>query len=227
MEKNIPIFDLDDTLFCEHEYVRSGFNAVAKYVVGKFPNLNQETLYNSFIKEWMISGRGRVFNAVCQRYNIDVSIDKLINVYRNHRPLIDLYNDAKSLISFLKRQNIPIGIITDGNSIMQWRKIEALGLNELVSSIIVSDDLGSSCWKPSDIPYKEVSKVLNTSLNECIYIGDNPHKDFVTAKRLGMKTIRIIRPVGDHMKISLDKHYEADKKIYSLLELRKDFGGGE
>ncbi|MFV8826472.1 HAD family hydrolase [Alkalihalobacterium sp. APHAB7] len=224
MSQLIPIFDIDDTLFCEHDYVRSGFDAVAKHISTLFPYLNKGKIYDDFIVEWELNGRGKIFNVVCQKYGIDMSINELVHVYRGHKPKIKLYEDAGKVLPFLKERNIPIGIITDGDSIMQWRKIEALELNELIDVIIVSNDLGSDCWKPSYIPYQEVSKRLEVSLNDCVYIGDNPHKDFVTAKQLGMKTVRIIRPCGDHMETSLEKEYEADRNISSLLELLQDFG---
>ncbi|MEM5598044.1 HAD hydrolase-like protein [Niallia circulans] len=57
-------------------------------------------------------------------------------------------------------------------------------------------------------------------MKDCVYIGDNPNKDFVTAKKLGLHTIRIVREIGDHMQTKLDQGYEADKKIYSLMEIR-------
>jgi putative hydrolase of the HAD superfamily len=53
--------------------------------------------------------------------------------------------------------------------------------------------------------------------DEVIYIGDNPHKDFVGIKPLGFRTVRIMR--GNHRHVEMPPEYEADHRISSLVEL--------
>lgn len=222
-EKLIPIFDLDDTLYCEHDYVRSGFREVAK-VISITSNINPNILYEDLIKVWLLQGRGKVFDVLCKTHNIKMDISALVKVYRNHVPKIKLYVDAKEVFSFFKAKQIPMGLITDGDSTMQWRKIEALGLKELFNVIVVTNDLGNENWKPSPIPYLKAAQQFGVPVERCVYIGDNPNKDFITARKLGMKTFRIIRPIGDHMNTKLSGSYEADKVIHTLLDLQKDWG---
>ncbi|WP_286885369.1 HAD family hydrolase [Aneurinibacillus sp. UBA3580] len=224
MRKDIQgyIFDLDDTLYCEHEYVRSGFRAVAHWLSEFHDVKAYEAIYRSMIDEWERNGRGRIFDEVCRRFNIEAEIAKAVEAYRQHEPVLALYEDAERLLSLLEREEKKVGIITDGAREVQWRKIRALGLDKRVSCIIVSDDLGRECWKPSEIPYRKAVECLGLSYEKCVYIGDNPHKDFCTARKLGMHTIRIIRPIGDHMQTILEDWQEADRIIYSLDELAEE-----
>ncbi|KEF40323.1 haloacid dehalogenase superfamily enzyme, subfamily IA [Schinkia azotoformans MEV2011] len=215
----IPIFDLDDTLYCEHDYVRSGFKSVANFIASKNHTTDAELIYKSFINVWLSHGRGKVFDIVCENLSIPFDIAKLVQVYREHQPKLELYDDAKEVLSYFNTKKIPMGLITDGNLTMQWRKIKSLKLDKLIDVIIVTDDLGFEYWKPNAAPYKKAAQELNVPIEKCVYIGDNPNKDFVTAKKLGMHTIRIVRPVGDHAKTRLNKTYEADKEMYSLIEL--------
>ncbi|MFC5735401.1 HAD family hydrolase [Cytobacillus gottheilii] len=217
MIEKVYIFDLDDTLFEEHSYVRSGFFAVASEISKQHP-VSEEKIYDLLVETWLKLGRGRVFNIVCAKLKIDLDIQKLVYLYRNHKPQIKLYEDAETVITQLSR-NYKLGLITDGNSQMQWSKIKALNLEERFDCIVVTGDLGRDFWKPHELPYKKVVESLNMSYDQCVYIGDNPNKDFITASKLGMGTVRIIRDVGDHMKLTLSKEYEADRNIYSLLEL--------
>lgn len=215
------IFDLDDTLYCEHDYVKSGFYSVASFLAKANPFLDEEELAEHFIMEWKQNGRGKVFNHVCDRYGIQVDVKQLVDVYRKHEPSIHLYEDAVLCLKRLTEKKIPIGIITDGNSTMQWNKLRALGLDKQIPSIIVTDDLGGSeFWKPHPLAFQRMSEFLKVDMEDCVYIGDNPNKDFITAKKLGLHTIRIVREIGDHMQTNLDQGYEADKKIYSLMEIR-------
>lgn len=213
------IFDLDDTLYCEHDYVRSGFLTVAEEISKHCSKNHSDIIQDMLINEWKQNGRGKVFNKVCEKLELSLEIPRLVSIYRNHQPQIELYEDAKQILSLLKVRNKKIGMITDGNSVMQWRKIESLGIRSLCQCIIVTGDLGESFWKPSEIPYKSVVDCLNLSYEQCVYIGDNPNKDFITARKLGMHTVRIIRPSGDHMKTRLSNEYEADRTISSLNEL--------
>lgn len=213
------IFDLDDTLYQEHDYVRSGFKAVAKVLATKFTELNAGQVYEEFLAAWHKNGRGKVFDVVCELHGLEVDIALLVEFYRKHLPTLSLYSDAIEILAWLKEKHFQIGIITDGHSTMQWQKIEALGLREIMDGIVVTDDLGADCWKPSVAPYLKVAEMLEVSVKNCFYVGDNPHKDFITAKKLGMHTVRIIRPVGDHMQTRLSEEYEADLTISMLTEL--------
>lgn len=212
------IFDLDDTLYCEHNYVQSGFRAVAKNLA-LYCEKEPDIIYSMLFEEWKASGRGKVFDEVCRKLDVDLDISWLVQIYRHHTPNLCLYDDALKTILELKRRSKKLGIITDGNSAMQWNKIESLGIKDYFDFIIVTDDLGKEYWKPSETPFRKMAECLELPFEQCVYVGDNPHKDFVTAKKLGMGTVRIIRPIGDHMKTRLTKEYEADWNIYSLEEL--------
>ncbi|MBU8881194.1 HAD family hydrolase [Bacillus sp. FJAT-29790] len=213
------IFDLDDTLYCEHDYVKSGFLAVANEITKSYKEIDENIIHKMLIEEWKKNGRGKIFNEVCGRLKIDLDIFKLVSTYRSHRPQISLYEDARQLLEALRGKNVKLGMITDGDSKMQWNKIKSLGLERLFDCIVVTGDLGTSHWKPSDTPYRKVTQCLNLSHGQCVYIGDNPNKDFITARKLGMGTIRIVRSVGDHMKTKLSNEYEADREINSLKQL--------
>ncbi len=167
-----------------------------------------------------IHGRGKIFNVLCKEYSIDENIDKLVQIYRNAVPDIKLYDDAVYILKTLK-SNYYLGIITDGKNIVQWNKIKALNVEKYIDKVIVTDDYGREYWKPSKEPYRDILKYFNIKPGECIYVGDNPHKDFVSAKALGVNTIRIIREVGEHINTFLSKEQEADYKINRLTEVER------
>lgn len=215
------IFDLDDTLYCEHDYVRSGFLAVAEEL-SKGCNININKIHQLLIGEWKQNGRGRIFNNVSEQLGIEIDIPSLVQVYRRHVPQLTLYEDAQEFIDLLRVENKKMALITDGDSQMQWAKIKALDLEKWFDCIVVTGDLGKEHWKPSETPYRKVVDCLGVPFEECVYIGDNPNKDFITARKLGMGTIRIVREIGDHMETRLTPDYEADRIIYSLYDIVND-----
>lgn len=219
--KKAFIFDLDDTLYMEKDFVYEGFREVCKYLSKKY-NLKEEELFKTTIEVLELQGRGKIFNILCEKYIIKEDINKLVDIYRNVNPKIELYKDAKYILDKFKNK-FKLGIITDGKSSVQWNKIKALNLNKMVDKIIVSDDYGKEYWKPNRYVFLEMARYFNIDPKQCVYIGDNPNKDFIGAKKIGFKTIRIIREEGEHMKTFLDKEYEAHYNIKKLVELEEIF----
>lgn len=174
------IFDLDDTLYGEKEYIKSGFDAVA----AKHPEIDKlsEKLWSAF------ANGEPAFDEVLG--NNDSLKKECLAIYRNHAPNIRFYEGAEILIKKLREKNIKIGVITDGRPEGQRAKITALGLEALVDEIIVTDELGGVQFrKPCDIAFRIMQKKMNTTFEQMVYVGDNPKKDFIAPYALGMKSI--------------------------------------
>lgn len=206
------IFDLDDTLYYEKTYVLEAFKEVCRYLSSKYGN-NYNEVYKRCIEILSQYGRGKIFNILCEEYGFHENIKKLIEIYRNTKPKLKLYKKSNEIFDFAKKNNLKLAIITDGCSKVQWNKIKALRLEEIMDKIIVTDDYGKGYGKPHEKSYKEVINYLNLKSDECVYIGDNPNKDFIGAKKLGMKTIRIIHEQGDHIDDEVNAEFDAELTV--------------
>lgn len=217
-EKKAVIFDLDDTLYYERNYVYQALKEVAVYLAEKFQK-NSTQLWNQMCERLENEGRGRIFNDICEIHQIHEDIPTLVNIYRNTTPKLTLYKDAQDCLNRLKKQGIATGLITDGCFIVQRKKVEALALYKQIDEIIITDENGLEYWKPSIQPYQDILKRLQVNPEDAVYIGDNPKKDFIGAKAIGMDTIRIIRTVGDHILDKTSKEFEANQIIYTLDDI--------
>lgn len=218
--KNIKcvIFDLDDTLYSEITYVEQAFMNVALYLSEKH-EVSSEMLYERMLELLNENGRGQIFNDIIEEYRIEESPKDLVDVYRATIPKLELYEDARICIEGLREKNIKLAVITDGCSQVQHNKIKGLGLEYIMDCIIVTDDYENAA-KPSTIPYKMVMEKLEINVPaECIYVGDNPKKDFVGAREVGMHTARIVRNEGMFMALEANEGYEADEVIDSLEKI--------
>lgn len=216
----VVVFDLDDTLFPEERFVMSGFHAVSDW-------LEREQRMNGFFplaEQIFHDGeRKSVFDCVLQQLGFpydDTLIDTLVKVYREHYPDIELFADAQWAIDYT-RKHARTAIITDGYLVMQRNKVKALALESMFELIVYSDVFGREGWKPSPLPYQEVMNSLNVIGEKCIYIGDNPAKDFVTARKLGWKTVRVVRNNGVYCDLKSDEEHEADHIISDLWQLER------
>lgn len=209
---------MDDTLYEEKEYVLSGYKAVDKWVKDKYKITGFLEVAS---KLFNLGERKRIFNKTLELLNVDYdenTICSMLDVYRSHTPEIRLLTDADWVIKSLI-DSVKLGLISDGYLVSQKKKVEALKLDQRFHSIILSDQFGREHWKPSRTPYEKACSELNCEHNECVYVGDNLHKDFITAKKLGWSTVHINRPNGIYSNANVTEEYKADFKIRNLTEL--------
>ncbi|MBD5473513.1 MAG: HAD-IA family hydrolase [Lachnospiraceae bacterium] len=175
------IFDLDDTLYSEKQYVKSGYRAVAGYLGSETA---EEELWNYFL-----NGKNAI-DELLKKYGQTDKKAECLEIYRSHMPELNLYEEAVVLLNNLKEAGFKLGIITDGRVNGQKNKIESLGLRDLVDDIIITDELGGEQFrKPNDIAFRIMQCRWRLPYEELVYIGDNMIKDFQAPRQLGMKSI--------------------------------------
>lgn len=180
----VIIFDLDDTLYSEKEYVRSGYRAIARML----PEVVQmeEKLWQAF--EQNKPAIDEVLTA--EGLHTDALKQTCLAVYRAHQPDIHFFEGATELLLRLRADGYMLGVITDGRPEGQRAKIKALGLDALVDYIIVTDELGGVEYrKPNCAAFIRMQEMFAVPFEEMCYIGDNIKKDFIAPKKLGMKCI--------------------------------------
>ena len=188
------LFDLDNTLYPEFNFVKSGFKTVADYL-GSTYNLDADSLFRQMLDILQREGRGKVFDSLL--YDLDLytqeKVKLLVYLYRTHRPDIYLYDDVLPTLDHLRCHGMHLGLVTDGMASVQRNKIAALSLERLFDVIMCTDELGRECWKPSTTPYKIALNLLQVSSSEACYVGDDPAKDFLGPNSIGMLTVQVNR----------------------------------
>ena len=172
------IFDLDDTLYSEKEYVRSGYKAVSDYLGGGHED-----------KLWSFFEVGKpAIDELLKELGRENEKAEVLEIYRSHKPDIHLYPGVAEMIEALKKKRIKVGIITDGRPEGQRKKLDALGLD--VDDVIITDELGGVQFrKPCDIAYRILITRWRLNPADLVYVGDNPIKDFQAPQQLGMRSL--------------------------------------
>lgn len=215
------IFDLDDTLVLELDFIKSGFQAVAQWLKRNFrisaPKADQ-LLLDLYYQE-----KKGVFDRFLSLYNINEPgiVEEMVSVYKTHFPRLRFLPDAQFVVDTLKKRGSKLGIITDGDPVTQQNKIRAAQGDKYFDVIIFSDLYGIENRKPSPVPYLVCLNQLGiTDYEKAVYVGDNLGKDFVTPNRLGMLTVQIIRKEGIYGALTnLPQEYHPQLKIVSLVKL--------
>ena len=215
------IFDLDDTLYDERQYCRSGFRAVAAHLASQ-PNCPPaEKIFDSLWHHFNSSDRTKVFNAALDELNIsydgDFIID-LVKIYRTHIPDITLPSDSGDVLDELFGK-YTLALLTDGFLPAQQLKVKALGIEKYFRCIIYTEQLGRQFWKPSPLGFEKIIQTLDTKPQNTCYIADNEKKDFIAPNKLGMTSIQLIRPNRVHSASSTAPEAQARHQIHEITHL--------
>ena len=99
----ILVFDLDDTLYEEIEFVKSGFKAVADYLHKNY-SINKEKAFSIMLQELEENGRGKIFNTVLKHFNVFSlkEVKKCLTIYRLHKPVIQLSSSGEQCLKRFK-----------------------------------------------------------------------------------------------------------------------------
>ncbi|MBF0458391.1 MAG: HAD hydrolase-like protein [Nitrospirae bacterium] len=219
MKLSAALFDLDDTLYREMDYVSSGFRAAARFLRSKY-GFNEEIVFNKTMDILNSFGRGNVFNKLLEELGIfdEEILRYLIYIYRTHRPAIHVFGDVLPVLESLRDSGIKTGLITNGMAIVQQNKVAALGIARLFDVIIYPDAIGPEYWKPSPVPFKMALNVLGVPAVASVYVGDNPSRDFLVPNALGMKSVQIKRETCIVKETPEGQGYAAQTIIGSLSE---------
>jgi putative hydrolase of the HAD superfamily len=185
------VFDLDDTLYPEREFVLSGFRAVALWAEQNMGIIFTDG-YQELVHLFENSTHGRTFDLFLENHGLwSVSVvQEMVQIYRTHCPEIACFPEIPDLLIRLKKR-FKIGLLSDGYLEVQERKLQALGLERHFDAVVFSDQWGKDAWKPNPRPFKAVLELLSTKAAQAVYVADNPAKDFLGARRAGMSSIRV------------------------------------
>ena len=185
------IFDLDDTLYSEKQYVRSGYREIAKTL---------SDVKDAEKRWWQLFEEGKpAIDELLSENGIDSENKKAecLRVYRYQRPNITLYPGVENILETLRVSGYKLGVITDGRVEGQQAKIEALNLRKYFEDIIITDSLGGIQYrKPCEKAFEIMQERWQIPFSKMMYVGDNISKDFNAPEILGMKSCFFVNADG-------------------------------
>lgn len=213
------IFDMDDTLYPERQFVLSGFRAVATWLQQR-ASLPADECFAELRASFETGIRGNTFDRWLTKHDLPATwASGMLAVYREHEPLIDPFPVIPGLLVRL-RPTYRLGMLSDGYLAVQRRKLVALGLADRFDAIVFSDFWGRAAWKPSVRPFLETLVLLGTPAARAVYVADNPTKDFLGPRQLGMGAIWLRQPDGEYAHLEPPSlAHSPDLTIASLDEL--------
>jgi HAD superfamily hydrolase (TIGR01549 family) len=228
MKENIKavLFDVDDTLFDRALAQRKALEIIVRQFPHIFDAFRIERVAKAFADSDRITTadfeagvpsdglrhkRSRLF---LQLLDIQEDLaDAITEVYVRDYPTVDApISGAVPLVKELSRRFI-IGVVSNGLPDVQYRKLEAMKLRQLLSCIVLSEEIGIR--KPNPRIFHHAARLLQLQPSECLYVGDSYDSDVVGAKTSGMLACWLKRG----QPVIPDGHAKADLVISSLKQL--------
>lgn len=214
MQNKVVVFDLEDTLYKEIDFLKSGYIAVADYLTRE---IGISCLYDEMWQTYQ-AGEKDVFQKIIDRHHISIEKTRLINAYRYHIPQIQLDDETKRVLGQLQSY-CHLALITDGRTETKKNVIMALGIHEYIDweDIYISEDVGCLKIEPCSC-----MRIMEKHPNcHYVYIGDNPAKDFFAPNKLGWDTICLLDDGRNIHKqdFSLGSDFLPKYKIKCITEL--------
>ncbi|HEX6570281.1 MAG TPA: glycosyltransferase [Acidimicrobiales bacterium] len=219
--RRLVVLDIDDTLYLERDYVRSGFVAVGAWARDE---LGVDDLGERAWAAFEAGVRRTIFDEALSGVEVEATPDlvpRMVGVYRAHEPTIEMLDDARAWLDSLA-PHIAVAVVTDGPLASQQAKTDALLLTRWADLVVFTESLGPGRGKPHPAAFEHLEQELGISGERCAYVADNPAKDFVAPHRLGWRTVRVRRPGSLHADVPSGD--DVDAEITSLADLDSALG---
>jgi putative hydrolase of the HAD superfamily len=193
------LFDLDFTLVDNDVGWRRLWPAVAERFAARYPGFDPEEFesrsYEFADGRYELLLRGEIDYDTYRRDYVRHGLepwgeldDELYAAYSDARArsvdLIELFEDALETVRALRARGLKIGILTNGPSELQRRKLRLIGIEHEVDAVAISEEIGVS--KPDPEAYARAVAMLELPANEVAMVGDHVMNDVAGALGAGL-----------------------------------------
>jgi len=187
------IIDLDDTLFPHKQFAQCALAAAAREFKLR-TGLPAKLFFAEAWRRYTLNGSrdNKVFTDIMRAhhcYSQELET-RIVDAYRRCRPVLRLYPGVATGLEKLRREGIMLGLLTDGQSSVQRKKIRALGVAPFFDEIVVTGDFGPAWAKPSRHGFDLILNRFGCAPHEALMLGDDPVADVRGARALDLPMIR-------------------------------------
>lgn len=186
------IFDFDDTL----QDRTAAFLTVARELISRHMHTVDVEQREQYARQLCVENAGgyvdygSFFHSFVERWPFDEGVtgEQLLWEYHRLFPLCStLYPETSAVLEEVRRRGYRVGIITNGNPLLQNRKLDITDLRLNTDVALISGDEG--IHKPHPELFRRAAARLCVAPKNCIFVGDHPINDIQGAIGAGMQAI--------------------------------------
>ena len=193
------LFDLDDTLADSAAAEERVWHDVAAVIARHLPGVDRDELRARYVEALhrhypdLAAGRTgvlefrrlRLADAIAPWGTLDGDLFEAYLAEKARIPdEIAPFPEAIATVRALRRRGIRVGVLTNGPSEHQRRKLAASGIGREVDAVAISEELGVA--KPDGEAFARALALLGTDAAETAMVGDSLENDVLGALRAGL-----------------------------------------
>jgi putative hydrolase of the HAD superfamily len=194
------VFDLDDTLLDTSGLEREMLVGLCEAINEELPGVEFDHLRTRFrdgrdnLYERVLRGEIDIATyrrlhliAVCEPWGepSDALHEAAVRLRDEQLGRTRFVEDAVELVRNLRAAGVTTGLLTNGPSWMQRRKVELLGLEAELDAIGISEELGAS--KPDPAAFTATLELMGSAPADTVMVGDHLDWDVRGALAAGMR----------------------------------------
>lgn len=177
---SVFIFDLDDTVYPEIEYLTRAYKYISDCIIAKEgkQTTNSDEIFDFLLNTFKKSGRNSLFQKLQAKYELKhFKIEDFLYCLRNvpiPANTIKVYKEVEALLNNLVEYNKKLYILTNGNINQQKNKVNIVDIpHKDKISLIYASTKGPLLQKPSPYYINKISKESNVIKEQLLFIGDS------------------------------------------------------
>ncbi len=190
------LFDLDDTLYDREALVRR----VVTDQYDAFQHELRSVQKADFIRRVLqlddcgYANKRALYTTVVGEYLLAPElIERLMeNFWTSYDDKCELSQDTRLTLQTLRRNHIKLGVITNGGTERQQRKLDSLGVSSWFDVILISETEGVR--KPDAEIFHRALARCKVQASEAIFVGDHPDTDIGGALGAGLHAVWKVTP---------------------------------
>ena len=166
------IFDLDNTLYNEEDFLRFVYDKIGTFVYEK-EHLEPADVSDFLTAEFKTSGRENIFQKLNARFNLKIDVAEYLSIMRSSAAKgIGLYDIYYKIFAQLKRTGVKIFVLTNGNLLQQQNKIKSInwmGFDRDIKFYFAEE----YAPKPDAEAINKILRENNSVTTKTLFIGDS------------------------------------------------------
>jgi putative hydrolase of the HAD superfamily len=201
------LFDLDDTLADSAGIEQRVWLDVVELIAERHPAVERTRLRERYvgvleshytdlaagITDFLTYRRSRLEDALSPWGGVDDDLfERYVEVKNRCIDEVAAAEGAIEVVRELRERGLRVGILTNGPSWMQRRKLEVSGLGAEVDAVAISGEIGAA--KPDRAAFTCALALLGTNADETAMIGDSLANDVEGALAAGLAPVVWVNP---------------------------------
>ncbi|NKB99410.1 MAG: HAD-IA family hydrolase [Pseudomonadales bacterium] len=185
------LFDLDGTLYSRDELVWNLLSAQYDTFSVELGHVDKSLYIDKVV---LLDAHGyenkeEVYSAVGKEFQLSNELERRLieHFWACYDDYCHVPEDTLTTLATLKTRGKRMGVVTNGLTLRQNKKIDALGVRDYFSAIIISEQEGIK--KPHPEIFARAAARIDCAPEECVFVGDHPVADIDGARAVGMAAV--------------------------------------